>query len=134
MQDSAISAFKYTLTIDTSFRDVQRNIGQLLFQQGKLEEAIPYFENVIKYRPEEYTSYDILSYVYFKLNRVDKSIEVSKQAMQHLPLLSDPIVNIGRVYQSLKQLDSARYYFQKANQVSPGNPGVQQLLQQVNAP
>ena len=134
MPDSAINAFKYTLTIDTSFRDVQRNIGQLLFQQGKLEHAIPYFENVIKYRPEEYNSYDMLSYIYFKLNQTDKSIFISRQAANQLPSLPDPLINIGRVYQSTKQLDSARYYFQRANEISPGNSGIQQLLQQVSTP
>jgi tetratricopeptide (TPR) repeat protein len=131
MPDSAIWAFKRALTIDTSFYTIQANIGNLLFDKGEYREAVPYLGYIIRVSPYEYTGYDKLSFAYFKLNEFGKSLEVNREAIRKIPLIVDPYVNIGRTYLGMQQTDSARYYFQKANEMSPGNPMVQQLLQQI---
>jgi tetratricopeptide (TPR) repeat protein len=133
MPDSALAAFKHALTIDTSYSEVHRNIGEILSTQGKFAEAVPYFIHVINDQPTDYNGYDKLSFAYFKLNEFDKSLEVNKEAIRQMPLIVDPYVNIGRTYLGMQQSDSARYYFQKANEMFPGNPMVQQFLQQIGS-
>jgi hypothetical protein len=131
MPDSAIAAFKHSLTLDTSFRDVYLNLGTLLIAQFKFNEALPYYESVIRLSPNEYIGYEQLSFTYFKMNQFNKSIEVNLKASRQLPNLPDPYINMGRTYIAQNRPDSALIYLNKANAINPGNASVQELLRQM---
>lgn len=133
MQDSAIHAFKHAIQIGSTYIMVYKNLAELLFSKGRYEEAIPYLEYIIKESPKEFSFYDKLSYIYFKRKDYLGSIAINKKAIQQLPQQIDPVFNIGRTYLAINELDSARYYLLRANEMSPGNTVVQQLLQQTGS-
>ncbi len=134
MEDSAVNAFKYAIQVGSDYIMVYKNLTDLLFSKGRYEEAIPYLKYLIADRPVEFTAYDRLSFIYFKKGEYENSIAVNKKAMQQLPQQVDPVFNIGRTYLEINQIDSARHYLLRANEMSPGNSVVQQLLQQTDNP
>jgi tetratricopeptide (TPR) repeat protein len=132
MPDSAIAAFRYSLTLDTAFTDAYLSIGSLLTAQSKFSEAVPYFESLIRINPNQYIGYERLSFLFFKMNQFDKSIQVNLNACIKLPYLPDPLINISRTYIAENKLDSAGLYLHKADILSPNNAAIKQMLQQIN--
>lgn len=131
MQDSAVVYFKKAIPLNPDFTDTHLAIAEIYMGQGRLPDAIPYLQFTIKKRPGDYTAYDRLSYLYFRMNEYAQSIDVNKQAILAIPGSPQPFINLGRTFMGMNNADSARYYLQKANELSPGNQLVQQLLQQV---
>ncbi|MBK8659418.1 MAG: tetratricopeptide repeat protein [Bacteroidetes bacterium] len=119
--DSALQAYENTIALDSSFSDSHLNAGEILFSFKRYEEAVPYFAYVIKDRPNEYLGYDKLSYLYFSMKEYQKSVLVNKAAIQKLPNLIDPYINIGRTFIAAGQNDSALYYLQIARNMDPAN-------------
>lgn len=130
MTDSAIAAYTLALGIDTNYDEVQLKLGDLLQTTGKHSEALPYYQHIVKTRPNEYVGYDKLSYAYFSLKNFDKAIETNRQAARQIKGNPYPLINIGKIYLGSNQPDSARFYFETANRLYPGNAVIEQLLKQ----
>jgi hypothetical protein len=133
MPDSALAAFQNAIAIDSTYSESHLQVGEILFQLKKYPEAIPYFKYVIKARPLDYIGYDKLSYLYFSMKLYELSIAVNRQATVNIPGIIDPYVNMGRVYLSMNNNDSALYYLHLADSLLPGNQQVQNLIQSTNA-
>ena len=129
MPDSAIAAFKYSVTLDSTFGDAYLTMGNLLIAQTRFSEAVPCYEQVIRIIPLDYVGYQQLSYTYFRMNEFDKSIAVNKQAIQKIHDIG-PLINLARTYLAKNQSDSARVYLLKAKEISPINAEIQQMLKQ----
>ncbi len=129
MPDSAIAAFKYSVTLDSTFGDAYLTMGNLLIAQTRFSEAVPCYEQVIRIIPLDYVGYQQLSYTYFRMNEFDKSIAVNKQAIQKIHAIG-PLINLARTYLAKNQADSARVYLLKANDMVPNNAEIQQMLKQ----
>jgi tetratricopeptide (TPR) repeat protein len=132
LTDSAITAYKRVIEIDSTYSDAQMELGNLLQNAGKYEEALPYFRAVVSHRPADYAGYDKLSYTYFLLKDYYKAIEVNTLAANNLPHLADPSINIGRTYFAMQKIDSAIFYAQKGLAVDSNSPNAKQFLKEVN--
>lgn len=130
--DSALLAFKDAMRIDSTFGEAPKTIGDIYFEKQDFASAIPYYQKVIALMPDEYYAYEKVSYMYFMLKNYEQSIATNRLAARNLPALPDPYINIARTYVGMNRLDSATYYLQAALQVSPNNPGIQQMIQQLN--
>lgn len=130
--DSALLAFKDAIRIDSTFGEAPKTIGDIYFEKQDFASAIPYYQKVIALMPGEYYAYEKVSYMYFMLKNYEQSIATNRLAARNLPALPDPYINIARTYVGMNRLDSATYYLQAALQVSPNNPGIQQMIQQLN--
>lgn len=120
MPDSAVVYFDKAIAINPSYYESHILAGQLKYRLGKPREAIPYYLYIIQNHPAELRAYDFLSYVYFQLGEYENSIAVNRQAVRYLPNSADPLINIGRVYETgYRNRDSAVYYYNKAYRVNP---------------
>lgn len=129
--DSAIQAFKYAIQLNPAYTESQMNISDLLIGQQKYTEAIPYLQEYIRYRPQEYSGYEKLSLIYFKNGQLEKSLDVNRQAAAQMPNNMAPYLNMARTFYQLNQPDSVVTYAQKALVIAPGNPDARQLLNAV---
>ena len=130
LPDSALSAFRHSITIDTMYPEVYRNIGDIYTFKKMYPESAPYLEHVIRSYPSDYSSYSKLSYNYFLMKEYEKSIDVNKRALLAIPNIPDPYINIYRTYSGSNQPDSARVYLLKADKLFPNNQEIRGLLQQ----
>ncbi len=128
--DSALKYFGQASEADTNFMEVHLKMGEILFNKREYPEAAAHWQKVIDKRPLDYRGYDKLSYLYFILGNYERAIELNRLAIEKIPERPEPVVNLGRTYLGIKQIDSARFYFEKALQIDSGNMLVKQLLKQ----
>lgn len=131
MPDSAIAAFRYALLIDTSFNEIYWNLGTLLMNQRKFDEAKLCFERLIKIIPNDYAGYERLSYLYFQTGQYDKSITENLHAAERFKTMPEPLLNLSRTYMAIHQPDSARLFLKQANATAPGNANVQDMMKEI---
>ncbi len=79
---AAIEAIKR----NTKFRGESNLMAADLLNKGKkFDEAIPYYEQAIKLKPEIYPSYNALSDIYRNRNEFEKAIAVTRKGLQAFP-------------------------------------------------
>ena len=129
--DSALIYFKKGIALNPTYNMSHLAIADIYMQRSNWQQAIPYLQQAVALRPKDYNGYDKLSYAYFMLKDFANAIQTNKTAMAEIPGNAEPVINIGRTYEGMRQSDSARYYLKKADSMAPGNPLVQQILKQL---
>ena len=107
------------------------NIADIYLAQGQYKAAVPLLEDLIRNRPTDYRGYSSLSYVYFQLGDLYKSISVNKMAVQSIPANTAAYVNIANVYLNLNKPDSALLWAYKALAIEPSNQTASEILKQL---
>ncbi len=128
MPDSAIAIYRYALTIDTTFTNVQFNLADLLQAKGNYREAINYYNAAFNDNNKQYAIYGKLSFSYFSLKDYDRALQINRLALKNLTGTPEPLINIGRIYFGMGQQDSAVYYYEMAGRLFPNDNMVRQLL------
>lgn len=127
--DSAIYYYQLAVKLDTTYNQLYLNIGELLYAQGRLLEAVPFYQKYIALTPTVYDGYGKLSFIYYQLKDYENSIATNKLATEKIPNLPDPYINIGQLYMANKQNAEARYWFLKADSLTNGsNPNIKEML------
>lgn len=125
--DSALHYFQKAIAIDTTYDQVYIKAGEILFAKGRLKEASYYFEQAIRISPNNYIGYDKLSYLLYKSKNYTQSIAMNRKAIKSIPFILDPYLNIARTYNAMNNKDSALYYINEAQKLSPGNPAIKKV-------
>ena len=63
----------------------------ILFHYERFDEAVPYFENAIKYAPTDEGPYANLSQLYFSKGEYEKSIAINERAIAANPKTYNPL-------------------------------------------
>lgn len=79
--DDALEMYEKVIEIKPDAQ-IYRNIGNILDDTGRSEEAVEAFKNAIKTDPKDALAYNDLGYVYFKLNRLDNAIIAVEKAVE----------------------------------------------------
>lgn len=74
--------------------ELQLSIADDYFRQRKFDEAIAAYQKVIAAKPDTYSAYDNLAYLYREQNRLDDAIDTLGKALHVFP-------NDGRIYTNL---------------------------------
>ncbi len=127
--DSAIYFYKKTVLLDSTFVNASLTAGELLLQQNKAKEAIPFFRSVIAEFPTDFTGYDKLSYALFLEKEYTRSIDVLNVANEKLPQNSQPRICLAKLYYNTNKIDSAKFWLQQALKIEPNNQEAKGLLQ-----
>jgi tetratricopeptide (TPR) repeat protein len=96
-----------------------RNIGNLLDDMGRREEAVDAFKNAIKANPKDALAYNDLGSVYFKLNLVDDAIKAFEKAKEIDPNCAFAYNNLGSFYFNSGRYEKALELFEKAIKLNP---------------
>jgi tetratricopeptide (TPR) repeat protein len=127
MPNEAFAQYQNTISIDTTFRAPCFSMAVILHNQGKAEEAIPYYERFLTKYPTQMEVYANLSYAYYSLRQFEKSIEINHRALAANPNSYEPIINIGKTYMQMNLPDSAIHYFEIGQQLKADN-SIQAML------
>jgi hypothetical protein len=127
--DSAIKYFTKALVLDSSFTPIAFAVGDMLMQQNKFREAVPYYEKYIQYFPQDYSGYDRLNRALLMDKDVLGSIDLMRKALQEMPKNATPCVVLARDYHNINAKDSTRYWLDRALEINPGDQDAKGLLQ-----
>jgi tetratricopeptide (TPR) repeat protein len=97
------------------------NLGSVLFDEGKTEEAISHFSEAIRIMPNLVLSYDKRGVAYAKSDRNQQAIEDFNKAIHLRPDYADAYYNRGTLYQKVGQYQSAIDDLSEAIRLKPDN-------------
>lgn len=129
----------YTLWADAA-RKVPQNsrpyyndLGNILYKQGKLEEAVKQYQIAIKLRPDFIEAYNNLGNVLLEMGRVEESATQYRTALKLRPDITDIRINLANLYLSMGQLDEATIELKTASELRPEDPAIHNDLAAVYA-
>jgi tetratricopeptide (TPR) repeat protein/predicted Ser/Thr protein kinase len=116
--DDALGMYEKVIKIRPDAQ-TYRNIGNLLDDMRRHEEAIVAFKNAIKTNPKDALAYSDLGYVYSKLNLVDEAIKTFEKAREIDPNCAFAYNNLGSFYYDSGKCEKAIELFTKATNLDP---------------
>jgi tetratricopeptide (TPR) repeat protein len=96
------------------------NLGGLLADQGKTEEAIAHYEHALALRPEDPLAHHNLAVILQQKGENARAISHYCQALQGRPDLAETENNLGALYQVQGDMEEAITHFRKAVKLNPG--------------
>jgi tetratricopeptide (TPR) repeat protein len=100
---------------------VNNNFGLVLFAEGKIEEAIDYYNKAMRITPDYIFFYNNRGAAYAKLGQYQRAIEDYNQAIRLKPDHSGAYYNRGLAYTDIGQYQQAIENFNTAIHLKPNN-------------
>lgn len=113
-----------TLWNDTLARNpdcwmAHNNLGKILEDQGRLDEAIAQFQKVLELKPASAQAHTNLAGALLHQGRVDDAIALYQKALEIEPASADVHYNLGTTLLRKGRLDEAVAQFQEALEINP---------------
>jgi len=99
-----------------------------LKNQGRYEEALERFQEVLAAEPDHAGAHLGLGLVYCFVGRFDESLEELKRAVECEPDWVDARLNLAKTYAMLGMYDEARVEFNQVLTLHPGHPEAKKQL------
>lgn len=93
--------------------------GRQLLNQGRTNEAIRYFEVILRERPDDAEVLKLIAFLYFRQEKFADSLEYYTRAQKSSPQDAEIPYAIGLVHLKTNQANSAESSFQRALQLQP---------------
>ena len=107
------------------------NLGSALLQQGKINEAISHYYQILKTRPDDAEAHNNLGIALGTQGRFVQAFEHYLQALQIRPDFADAHYNFGNALQACGQLDEAVKEYRKALLIKPDDADVHYNLARI---
>jgi tetratricopeptide (TPR) repeat protein len=113
--DEAISAYQTAIDwqADAAHKDAQPylNLGNLLTEKRKLQEALPYLQKAAALAPQNPKAHEKLGYLYVQLNKLEPAQREFERAVALAPAVSALHFQLGRIYRRTGQAELAKKEF-----------------------
>lgn len=93
--------------------------GRELLSQNRPQEAIRYFEQAVRQRPDNLGLNKILGYLYFRQNRFANALKYYEKALELMPVDPEIPYAIGLIQMKTSLPEKAESYFRKAVALRP---------------
>jgi len=108
--DEARDAYRRALELDPHHAEAHINLGRLLHEAGRLEDALGHYRLALQAHPDDPTAAFDLAIALEDVGRTYEAIEAYEQAIRSDPRLADAYFNLARLYQiSGKRAAALRY-------------------------
>lgn len=97
-------------------------MGNLLFDSGRFDEAIPFYQKALSSDSENISVQIDLAVCYFNLRKTDQAIMEMNKALKIDPNHSKGLFNMGIIYYNLGQFEKVREYWQRLIAIHPDLP------------
>jgi tetratricopeptide (TPR) repeat protein len=98
--------------------------GETLFNEGKVEEAIQCFEEVLASDPNNTDAYNNLGVVSYALGNAESAETFFLKALEIDPKNVNALMNIADVYSACGHINEAATFMTKAIELEPKNPNI----------
>ena len=104
------------------------NIGDVLLQKGRVDEAIAHYQQALQLKPDYADAWYNLGNALFQKGKVDEAIARFQKALQLKPNDAKTLNNLGNALLQKGQADEAMVCLQKALQINPAGAEAQNNL------
>ncbi|MBP7632585.1 tetratricopeptide repeat protein [Candidatus Ozemobacteraceae bacterium] len=127
----AIAMLESLLENDADNPRLHYLVGKAYSLKGDLFAAIKHLEEAIRVDEHFHAAYYLLAQDYSKVNLLDEALK-NYQTYFAVKPQAGVAVEIARIYERMGRADLAREYYAKANSMNPGNPNLQNRLDQAS--
>jgi tetratricopeptide (TPR) repeat protein len=113
-KDNALAAYYRALSINPTAKDTLNNIGGIYMEKGELITARPFFTEALSYDPVYFQGLMNLGKNYYLSGEFRDAEATFKRALSLKPRSARVLASLGDVYLSMRVLDVAGEYYQKA--------------------
>ncbi|MGD9338517.1 MAG: tetratricopeptide repeat protein [Syntrophobacterales bacterium] len=117
-QDST-TLFEHTLSVTSNNYSMHHNLGNMLRESGKVDEAITHYTKALEIRPNHDRAHNNLGIALAHKGRLDDAIYHHSQAIRINPNNIEAYQNLGLILARQRNLDDAIIYFNKALELDP---------------
>lgn len=93
--------------------------GRQFLNQGKSQEAIRYFEQALRQKPNDGQLLKMVGYLYFQQNRFSNALEYYSRAREYLPVDAEVPYALGLIYMKTKMPEKAEDVFRQTLKLQP---------------
>jgi len=123
-EQRAMELYKLAIQTDPSYFEPYNNLGILLNQYGRSEEAIPLYEKAMRMKPEHSDTYNNYATALQALKQYDASLENFRKSIALKKDNASPHNNIGTLLNELGRFDEAIVHYREAARLSASEPRV----------
>lgn len=108
--EEARDAYRRALELDPHHAAAHINLGRLLHEAGRLEDALGHYRLALQANPDDSTAAFDLAIALEDVGRLDEAMHAYQQAIRSDPKLADAYFNLARLYElSGKRAAALRY-------------------------
>lgn len=111
--DEARDAYRRALELDPHHAGAHINLGRLLHEAGRLEDALGHYRLALQANPDDSTAAFDLAIALEDLGRTTEAIHAYEQAIRSDPRLADAYFNLARLYELKGKRAAALRYLSK---------------------
>jgi tetratricopeptide (TPR) repeat protein len=108
-----------TLTKNPDAWLAHNNLGLLLRQAGRTEEALKHFEQALRIQPDSPEACDNVGAILFDLGKTTEAMGYYEQALRLNPRRAEACYNLGTALARLDKYEEAVSYYESALQIEP---------------
>ena len=113
------SLWTHALACTTDNLVAEQNLGQAVYEEGRVDEAITHFEKALQINPSQASVHSSLSVALLEIGRVDESLAHLQTALALDPHDGDAHYNMGNTLMELGQAGEALAHYNTALQINP---------------
>jgi tetratricopeptide (TPR) repeat protein len=132
MYDKSDEAHEKALSLDPESALILNNYAYQLSERGvKLDKALIMSKKSLQKEPKNASYLDTIGWIYYKMKQYEEARSYIFQSLQVNG--GSAVVNehMGDIYNAMGDKDNARKYWQKALDLSPGNDGIKNKLNNI---
>jgi tetratricopeptide (TPR) repeat protein len=125
----------YTRAIDCTggYADAYVNRANAYYELNQPLLSLKDLDLLAMKKPDTIVLYQLRALNFWKLHNYTDAIRNFAKMLERTPDDADILINLGTIYSSKKQFDSARYYLNRALQLKPGEPNTFNALALIEA-
>ncbi len=121
---TSLTLFEHTLDVTGPNHHMQNIVGITLLKDGRVSDALPYFQEAVRIRPNFARAHNNLGIVAQRQGRLQDALGHFRDAARFNPRDAEAQVNQANVLGDLGRVDEALRAYQRALDLSPGTaPG-----------
>jgi tetratricopeptide (TPR) repeat protein len=97
----------------------RNNLGNALYQKGRVDEAITQYQRALQIRPDSAGAHYDLGFAMFQRRRVDEAISQFQEALKTQPNFEKAHFQLGNALREKGRVDEAISHYQRALQIQP---------------
>ncbi|MFZ1218103.1 MAG: tetratricopeptide repeat protein [Chthoniobacterales bacterium] len=108
----------HTLTCTTGNAIAEENLGQAVYDQGRVNEALVHFQNALQIDPRQPFVHSLLGVAFLEIGRVDDSLTHLKTAIEINPNDGDAHYNLGNTFLQMGRAEKAIAEYSRALEIN----------------
>jgi len=113
------SVWRHTLACTSDTTIAHNNLGTVLLQMGRLDEAAIHFQKALEVQPQNAEARNNLGNVFFQNGQIDKAVANYQKALEINPKLAQAHYNLGVAFLQNGRVSEAVGHFQGALEIEP---------------